>query len=358
MLQARYIPEIIYKDNTIKGIYFRINNCQYVVQYSNMAPDTIHTIDKEEFQLFNQYNNYVNQWLLNEKFVSKFDEGTRKILDTYAVHPLTGQLENDLGEKFIGLDRRRAYTANLYHLNFIPVFNVFDTFIDYDQHEIEDFTIYLATFQDNIETLIFVGATYAIVYGQHLKQCQIKYTIIKYLKPSNLIESNSKGIIDDLYLSNLDDSHKKNIANVAIGKCGKTQNNKNIVKIYLNKEEAHYYANLYKGCVYPISSTNIMEDITYSDEIFIDHLFDPDCIAEIAPMKMYLVTIEKEYKLEENLLPIQHFIYINQRLKNLQLYRQLIKNGIKPYAIKTDSLLVKATEEEKLKTLFHLEFEK
>ena len=42
MLKARYIPELIFKDETIKGIHFKINECQYIVQYSNMAPDTIH----------------------------------------------------------------------------------------------------------------------------------------------------------------------------------------------------------------------------------------------------------------------------------------------------------------------------
>ena len=80
MLKARYIPEIIFKDETIKGIHFKLNECQYIVQYSNMALDTIHTIDEDDFNLFTQYNNHVSEWLLNEKFVSKVDDETRTIL--------------------------------------------------------------------------------------------------------------------------------------------------------------------------------------------------------------------------------------------------------------------------------------
>ena len=358
MLNARYLPEIIYKDNTIKGIYFKINDYQYAVQYSNMAPDTIHTINEEEFNIFNQYNNRFSEWLLNEKFVSRFDEETRSILDTYNVCPLTAQLEYNHDKKLIGIDRRRAYTSNLYELDNIPVFNVFDKFLEYDQHDISDYTIYLAKFQDCIETQIFVGANYAIVYGQHLKKCELSFTIIKYLKPSNLIESNSRGIIDELYSSELDDDHKKNIVNHNIGRSGKTLNIKNIVKIYMNKDEAHYYANLYNATVYPIKSTEIIEDITFTDDIFVEHLFDSNFVSELSFKMMYLVAIEKECKLDENMLPVKHFIYVNQRLKNLQLYRTLIKNDIKPYGIKTDSILVEASQEKKIKNIFANEFEK
>ena len=144
----------------------------------------------------------------------------------------------------------------------------------------------------------------------------------------------------------------QNIINFLIGKCGKTQNVKNIVKIYLNKDEAYYYAKLYNGHVYPISSCEFIEDITFSDDIFVEHFFDKSFISAFAYKRMYLVTIEKKCRLDENLLPIKHFIYVNQRLKNLRLYRHLVNNGIKPYGIRTDSILVSATEEKKVRSIF------
>ena len=58
------------------------------------------------------------------------------------------------------------------------------------------------------------------------------------------------------------------------------------------------------------------------------------------------------------MLPIKHFIYVNQRLKNLLLYRELATLGINTYGIRTDSLLVNTFEEEKLRNLFASEFDK
>ena len=105
------------------------------------------------------------------------------------------------------------------------------------------------------------------------------------MKPSNLIESNSKGIIDELYSSDLEDDHKKNIINVAIGKCGKIKNTKNVVKLYLNEDEANYYGKLYNATVYPIKSTTILEDTTHNDEVFTEHMFDSNFVAEVVPKK-------------------------------------------------------------------------
>ena len=357
LIKARYIPEIIFKDNTIKGIYFKINQNQYVIQYSNMATDTIHTIDEEEYNAYYKYNNMTNEWLLNENFISKFNEETRNILDAFSVNPLTGYFESLTPIDLIGLDERKAYTANLYVMKFIPVFHVFDKFLDYDQHDIDDYTIYQTKFTDSLESRIFVGASIANIYGIHLKQCDIPFTILKYLRPSNLIESNSTGIIDELYSSTLEEKHKKNIINVLIGKCGKIQNNKNIVKMYLNEDEAKYYANKYNGIVYPISSSTLIDNITYNDDTFIEQLFDNDTLESYAFKKIYLVAIEKICKLEENMLPIKHFIYINQRLKNLQRYRQLKNINVKCYGILTDCLLVNAQDEQKLKKHFILKNE-
>ena len=127
--------------------------------------------------------------------------------------PLTASLENESRYNLIGLDTIKAYTSNLYELDYIPVFNVFDRFVEYDEHVIKDCTMYFTRLEDNMETRIFVGANYAVVYGQHLKQCGITFTIISYRRPSNLIESNSKGIVDYLYSSGLDEKHLKNIIN-------------------------------------------------------------------------------------------------------------------------------------------------
>ena len=87
------------------------------------------------------------------------------------------------------------------------------------------------------------------------------------------------------------------------------------MKIFLNKDEAKYYAKLYNACVYPIKSNIITEDVTFTDDTFVEHLFDPHFIAEIAYKMMYIVAVEKECALDENMLPIKHIIYVKKTFK-------------------------------------------
>ena len=236
-------------------------------------------------------------------------------------------------------------------MDMIAVFNVFDKYIPYDNHIIEDYTFYLVEFLNcDMEVKIFVGQKIANIHGYVLKQCELEYKIIMYLRPSSLIESNSKGKINELYDSNLNEKHKKNIINVAIGKCSRTHNSKNISKIYLNESEAYYYANKYGGTVHCVSSS-CFSDVTYEDEPFIEKLFDNTVIAQYQRRKLYLLVCENKFKLEETLLPIKYFIYGYQRLKNLKLCRMLKKNGLVPCSIKTDSVLTTATEKQ-LKQFF------
>ena len=49
-------------------------------------------------------------------------------------------------------------------MEYIPTFNVFDKFIDYDGHKIEEFTYYLADFiDDNIEMKILTSKKVCVV---------------------------------------------------------------------------------------------------------------------------------------------------------------------------------------------------
>ena len=102
---------------------------------------------------------------------------------------------------------------------------------------------------------------------------------------------------------------KNNIINIAIGKFGKTKNNKNISKIYFNKAEAYKYSKDYNGEVFTISSSNFYDTPCNEEEL------KNNIAAKLERKKVYLLSIQRNKKLKETLLPIQHFIYSNQRLK-------------------------------------------
>ena len=110
----------------------------------------------------------------------------------------------------------------------------------------------------------------SVVFGFIINKSNINFIIHKYLRPSTLFESNSKGKINELYKNKLNENYNKNIINFLIGKCGKIKNSKSIVKIYLNKAEAYINAEKYKGDVKRIKSENIFEDVTFKDEYFVE----------------------------------------------------------------------------------------
>ena len=83
-----------------------------------------------------------------------------------------------------------------------------------------------------------------------------------------------------MYKTKLNENYNKNIINFLIGKCGKIKNSKSVVKIYLNKTEAYYYAKKYKGDVKRINSENIFEDVTFKDEYFVENLFDNSIVSQ------------------------------------------------------------------------------
>ena len=85
--------------------------------------------------------------------------------------------------------------------------------------------------------------------------------------------------------------HTKNIINILVGKCSKLYNTKNICKVYLNQNEATYYANKYKGVVHCVTSADF-EDITNNDDVFVKNLFNNDIEPTYGTLKAYLVVCE------------------------------------------------------------------
>ena len=346
MIHSKYVPELIYKDNSVKGIYFKLRGLSYTIQYSNMASDTVHDIPEEHFDLYNKHNAEINNWLITEKFISRFNDKARDMFKEYFVNPLTATFEHS-NQNLVSIDRNKAYTSNLYDMDYIPIFTEFDNFIEYDCHPLEDYTYYLVEFEEeNTEVRILTSKRVSVFPGYVLKRCNLKFKTLLFLRPSTLHESNTKGKISELYEANLSDSDKKNIVNVAIGKCSREQNTKCVAKLYLDQREASHYAKKYNGVVRTLASTQWTEvNELDDDDMFVRNLFNKN-VEKSTKIKAYLVVCERKKKLEETLLPIKLFIYTMQRLKNLQVYRKLVDNSLTCYGIKTDSLFTEATEEQ------------
>ena len=93
------------------------------------------------------------------------------------------------------------------------------------------------------------------------------FEVLYFRRPSNLIESNSLGNINNLWNTHLSDEKyrdsdsKKYIANVTIGKLEKRTRKTGLSKIFLDKDEANYYQSVYGGVVHTIRDLDFLPDM-------------------------------------------------------------------------------------------------
>ena len=346
-----YIPDVNYKNKKINSLYFKVDKVKYSIQHSINEDDTDHSILENEHKIYNDANEEFYKWIINNKLISKMSEQVKLIENEYRNGPLSGYFDPfSHCVTYNAVDRNKSYTSLLLEMKYFPVFNEFDNYQIYDDHKLEDYTKYFIQASSNIESSILFDAEYSINYGYILKKLDYNmFKILYYRRPSNLIESNSLGIIQNLWntpLSNelqRDKENKKYIANVTIGKLEKRNRKTILSKIFLDKQEAYYYRKIYGGNVYTIN------DIEFIPDVFNEKL---DNYIEYSDKKIYILQLSNEVILDEGFTPIKDFIYNLQRYYLYDVYSTMMKNHLKPIGVKTDSVIVEATEK-RLDDIFH-----
>ena len=73
--------------------------------------------------------------------------------------------------KLNAIDCNKSYTSILYKMEYFPVFTTFDIFTDYDNHELEDYTMYVVQVEKKSTlTNIYFGSNVSRCFGYKLKQ--------------------------------------------------------------------------------------------------------------------------------------------------------------------------------------------
>ena len=92
--------------------------------------------------------------------------------------------------EMVALAINKAYTSNLMDMEKFPCFNAFDKYQVYDDHEIEDYTMYyIRALKSNDATAILFGSTYSRAYGYKLNRIDKRlFEILSFKRPSNLLE--------------------------------------------------------------------------------------------------------------------------------------------------------------------------
>ena len=131
---------------------------------------------------------------------SRYSEQVKQIDEAYRNAPMVGYFgKSNPDGFFLSIDRNKSYTSLLGEIKYFPVFNIFDNYKAYDNHELEDYTQYLIKVENNMINVILFEGNYAKCYGYILKKIPRDYEILYFRRPSNLIESNSEENIDKLF---------------------------------------------------------------------------------------------------------------------------------------------------------------
>ena len=149
------------------------------------------------------------------------------ILDEYRTTVPIGRLSKMEDVDVVEIDISKAFAAAFLKIDKAPVFNEFDYFRPYDNHEVKDYYLYIV--KSSTPNFVFCK-TYNLLYGMFLNGFASDVEILAFKAPSFIQPINTKNIISNLWDSEIspdpeeDKSIKKLIANVNFGLLEKSNN--------------------------------------------------------------------------------------------------------------------------------------
>jgi len=291
-----------------------------------------------DIQTFIHYQNkkrLVFQNLLSRNYLSNYSDSAKKMFQNNVKGGIIGTLKtpNKLktvikeiygmkvecteDSEFYQLDMNRYYCSILKDLEYIPIINSFDNFINYDGSPIEDYNLYYVKKTDN--EITYLSKRYELTYGLCLKTVS-NYEIISYLKVSKLKANISDNIIKDLYEDELlKKDMKKGLINSLVGMFDKKKNKKQTVMISEDETECNMFHNDYNGKV-------------------VRHFINDETI-------IFHNIISSEAELKDGFKPISLLIKDIANMKLFQLKKELESVGFNCYACNTDCWLVDKDDE-------------
>ena len=327
----------------ITSLLVKYNNVLFNITLSDTkANDTDVWINKDDFELYHTIDDAFYNGLICHEHMSTYNKQTINIENLLPIGPKSGYFTEHVSQPLMGIDSRKAYTSDFMSIEYFPVFNYFDIWQEYDNHKIEDYTQYIVKVDPQSANPILFSGTYSRCYGYKLNRIREKFTVMYYKKPSNLVASNSRSLVKNVFNSKLPTDLKKFIVNKNLGLIEKKKNKKSVCKAFKNCNEALYYqTKLNKGQIYSI---NEEETIMTKDISPLDLNPSPTIsIKKKVKDTLHILCVSKEENLTNGFLPIKELIYEIRDLKNYNTYKKLTDAKIKVYGIKTDSMMIADT---------------
>jgi 5-methylcytosine-specific restriction endonuclease McrA len=356
MIENKYTPCINTSGGNIQSLIFKLKINKVSVVCSIQSCDINIPLDNDVYinnvETYKKYLNVDNKFynqIMNKDNISEFHEDVIVTELEYVIGPLSGYFGNvfDKSYNLMGVDMRKAYTSCLKSINKVPVFGYFDRYQVYDNHEIEDLTMYIIEhIAKDDKTIILSRETTSRMFGFKLKSL-IDYKIIYFRRPSNINEVDYSKPIDELYATDLSTEHKKFIVNKTTGLLEKFVNNRSITRLFKSFSEAQFYQIKYGGKIQVISGSHFTEE-EFSDEEIADGYIGKRRVCNNSD-NMYLLTIERKKQLTESFKYIKEMIYNLMDLEMYKRYNLLTSKGIIPLGIHVDSIIIPISNIKKLK---------
>jgi len=339
--RAMYEPKIIMgAGGNITSIKLKINGLVLNIRSQSLIDCAVDIcISSNDAEMFNKVNEAFfnfNKGMFNPIHKSYYHEDDLKIFSKAYIIAPTGYLttRGDVRNKYMELDRRKAYTKSTIDTVEVPVFSVFDVWKKYDYtkndfSKMKDLTLYLV--RSKVKNL-FLNRTYNLIYGKFLKHFSDVVEIIYYKIPSNvyLYKVNYKKLVDELWSLKLDEgeekdkSKKKLIVCINVGLLEKQSNTAKKSIVFSKMVDAFYYQEKYGGDI------NIVSE-------FAENVSEEDEVDEI---KHYVLNISDTKILKNGYRFIKELILQSHNFDMNTVYETLMKNSIEVYSVKTDAFVI------------------
>jgi hypothetical protein len=337
LIDSGYTPKVFFSSQLyklclkIENLYIQIipnHNEQEKGQY-------VEFVNIDEYKKYtSEFNKFYDE-IIKTEYISDSHESILIIDETYPIKPVMGYFDEFSNLSYTTIDENKAYTECLMSIEQIPKFSYFDVYKPYNNEPIENLTYYIIEVLENSKRAsILFDAKICRTYGYILKQTDIKYKILQYRNPLNIEDVNFRLPVENLYKSDLEIAKRKAIANITIGLLEKKTNKGELSKIFDDYNEANYYSIKYDGKILKLSNDDIETNLVYCP--IDEKMIETNTFKE--QRNVYLVKIQDSKKLINGFTPIKDMIYLNQKIKLLKQYDELVKLGYDIKGIKTDCI--------------------
>ena len=265
-IEYKYEATPYFSESNMTKFYIENIGDKKITVFSYKQVGVIQDIQFESVDNFISYEKkkaLTTTQLLNKNYLSCYSESAKNlfmnnvkggIIGNFIYNSEEGEYKKDSNgmmifekkdKKFYQFDINKFYTSILKDLEYIPIVNSFDEFIVYDNHKIEDCTLYYVCKTD--DEINYLSKRFELSYGLNLKTIN-NYEIISFLRMSKLKKNISNDIIKDIYNDKfLTEKMKKGIFNHLIGMYDKKKNKKEHVFISGDEEECNLFQKDYTG---------------------------------------------------------------------------------------------------------------